>query len=95
VAVLQIAISIGTLDLEVPVVAVKFVTGSDINIVTIEGDSSQAPVCAAAFKIDVAGIPVDVLFTGLFVEINGVYAAVAFTLLAAADDGSRDELGEL
>ena len=61
---------------------------------------------AASFGIDLlwpllvlAGIeavevdPGNTAFTGLSFEINGVYAAVAFALLAATDDRSRDELG--
>jgi len=93
VAVLQIAIAPGITDLEVAVVTEQFVTARNINIIAIEANASQAAVCATAFEIDATGIPVDMLFTVLILEINRKNAAVALALLAAAHNGGRDEFG--
>jgi hypothetical protein len=63
------------------------------DFVMVEGNAAQAAIRAAAREVDVAGVPVDDLASLLPVEIDDVDAAVAFTLLAAADDGRGDQLG--
>ena len=80
-------------DLEISVVTEQLVTCGDKYVISIKRDSAQTAVCAATFEIDAAGIPVDMLFAGLILEIDRENAAVAFALLAAANDGCRDEFG--
>ena len=88
--VFEIAISEGVLNLESAVVTEKLITCSDINIVAGECYATQAAISAATFEVDLGRVPVDVLFNFLFLEINSEYAAVAFTLMAAPHNRSRD-----
>ncbi len=91
-AVLHIAVLMRALNLEAVVVKKKFVARGDIDIVTVECDATKAPVCAAAFEIYPARVPVDVLHDFLFLKIYRIHAPVTLALLAAAHDGSCDEL---
>ena len=92
-AVFQITISIRVLDFKIAVIAKEFITGSDINVIAVECDSAQTPIRTAAFEIDTAGIPVDVLFAGLRFETDRIDTAVTLALLAATYYGCRYEFG--
>jgi len=89
--VLQIAVSVGLFDLEVSVVAVQLVACRDIDVVTVKGNAAQAAISPAAFKVDFARVPVDMLLARLGLEIDREYAAMAFALLAATYDGRSDK----
>jgi hypothetical protein len=91
--VFEVAILERLLDFEGTVVTKELVTRGNINVVAGECDAAQAPVGAAAFEIDFLGVPVDVLFAFLFLEIDGEDAAMTFALLAAPHDRGRDQLG--
>ena len=65
-AVFQVTIAVGMLDFEIAIVAKEFIAGSDVDVIAVESDSTQTSIRTAAFEIDTAGIPVDVLFAGLF-----------------------------
>ena len=90
-AVLEVLVAIGGRDDEIPVITKQFITGCDIDVITVECDTAQAAIRAASFEIDVARIPVDVLRRGLRFEIDGKDAAMAFALLTAAYDGGRNK----
>ena len=91
-AVLQIAVPVGSHDFEAAVVTKKFVARGDQVIVTAERNTAQAPVSAAALEVYVALVPVDGLFDLLIFKIDRKYAAVTLALLAAAHDGCCDKL---
>jgi hypothetical protein len=93
--VLEIAIAPGILNSELPVVTIQFVGGRDEDIVVVKGDATQTPVGTPALKIDIAGVPVDLLLDGLVLKVNGEDAAVALTLLTTAHNGGRDQLWKL
>lgn len=90
---LQVAIAKGMLDFKIAVVAKKFIAGRDVDVISVEGDSAQTSIRTPAFEVDIAGIPVNVLFAGLRFEVDRIDTAVAFALLAASDDGRRNEFG--
>ncbi len=90
VTVLEVAVLEGILNLETLVVTKEFVAGSDVDIIIGKCNAAQSAVGTPAFEIDLTGVPVDVLFALLFLEIDGEYAAVAFALLATPHDRSRD-----
>ncbi len=85
-AVLQISISVRLLDLKITVVAIQLIAGGDVDVITVECDAAQATICPATFKVYAARVPVDMLLARLRIEIDRVYAAVAFALLAATHD---------
>ena len=89
--VLEVLIAIGSGDVEFPVVTKQFITGSDVDIVTVERNTAQAAIRTATFEINIACIPVDMLCRGLRFKIDGENTAVAFALLAATYDGGRDD----
>ena len=93
-AMLQVTVFKRLFDLEVTVVTKQFVTRSHVNIVAVEGNSTQAAVSAPALEIDITRIPVDVHIAGLSFEIHGVDSAMALALLAAADHGCCNEFWE-
>lgn len=78
------------LDLESAVVAEKLIAGGDIDVITVNRDATQAPVGTAAFEVDLIGIPVNVLFAFLFLEIDRVDTTMAFALPATSYDRSRN-----
>lgn len=92
--VLEVLIAIGSGDVEFPVVTKQFITGSDVDIVTVESNAAQAAIRTATFEINIACIPVDMLCRGLRFKIDGENTAVAFALLAAAYDGGRNDFRE-
>jgi len=92
-AVFQVTIAIGVLDFKIAVVAKEFIAGSNINVIAIESDSAQTPIRTAAFEIDIAGIPVDMLLAGLRFKIDRINTAVTLTLLAATYYGCCNEFG--
>ena len=91
VAMLQISVLMGVLNREATVITKKFVACGDVDIVTIEGDATQAPVGAATFEVYSAVVPVYVLHDFLFFKIDRKYAAVTFALLTAAHDRCCNE----
>ena len=91
-AMLEVAVFEGTLNSEIAVVTIKLVTCRDIDIVTGEGNTAQAAVGAAAFKVDFSRVPIDMLFTFLLHEINSEYTTVAFSLMAAPHNRRRNQL---
>ena len=93
VAVLQVPVAVRRLDLEVAAVPEEFVARRDVDGVLVEFDAAQTAVCAAAFEVDSARIPVDVLDDFAFVEIDRIHPAVALALLGASHDRRCDELG--
>ncbi len=90
-AVLQITIPVGGLDLEAAVVTKKLVACRDIDVVAIECNAAQAAVGAANLEVYVTLVPVDVLLDFLFFKINRIYAAVTLALPTTAHDGCCDE----
>ena len=58
----------------------------DVNVITVECDAAQATIRPATFKVYAARVPVDMLLACLRIEIDRVYTAVAFALLAATHD---------
>ena len=95
VAVFEVTVAERLLAVEVPVIAKKLITGSDVDIVTVEGDSSQASVGTTALKIDTTGIPVNDLPASTTLKVDDVNTTMAFALLASANNGCRNELREL
>ena len=86
-AVLQIAVRVGSPELEAAVVMEQLVACGDEDIVVAECDTAQAPVAAAALEIDLARVPVDQLHDILFLKIDRIYAAVTLAFPAATYDG--------
>ena len=89
VAVLQVAVTPGADAAKLRGISKQFVTGGDVDGVSIEGDAAQSAVPAAALPVYVGFVPVDGLHHGLILRIDQVNASVALPLLAAANDGSR------
>ena len=92
-AVFQVTVAVRMLDFKIAVIAKEFIAGSDVDVIAVESDSAQTAIRTAAFKIDTAGIPVDMLLAGLRLEIDRVDTAVTLALLAATNNGCRYELG--
>ena len=78
--------------LEVRRVGEELVARGDVDDLAVEGDAAQAAVPAAALPVDGGRVPVDDLPHVPSLEVDEVHAAVALALVAAADDGRRDEL---
>jgi hypothetical protein len=95
VAVLEIAVTPAPDPLEVRRVGEKFVTRRDVDRFPVECDAAKAAIPAAAMPVDVGGVPVEGLADGPDVKIDQVYAAVTFSLLAAADDRGCNEFQKL
>jgi len=93
VAMTQIGISPGTDEFKSRRVGKQFVAGGYVNSLSIEGDTTQPPVPAAPLPVNVSLVPVYGLHDGSCIQVNQVDAAVALTLVAAPDNGCRDELG--
>ena len=91
-AVLQIKVRTGSPDFEAAIVMKKFVACGDQDVVVAECDAAQAPVTAAALKVDLTRVPVDQLHNILILKIDRKYAAVTLAFPAAAYDGCCDEL---
>ncbi len=91
-AVLQVAVPVGSLDFETAVVTKKFVACGNQDIFTAERNAAQAPVGAAALEIYAALVPVDLLFHLLILKIDRKYASVTLALLTATHNGCCDEL---
>jgi len=91
--VFQVAVAVRVFDFKIAVVAKEFIAGGDVDVIAVESDSTQTAICAAAFEIDTAGIPVDVLFAALRFKIDRIDTAVTLALLAATNNGCRYEFG--
>ena len=94
VTVLEIAVLVGTDDVQIAVVTIQFVARRNINIFIVESDAAQAAIGAPALEIDFAGIPVDVLLTLLLFKVDSEHAAMTFALLAASYDRGRNQFGK-
>ncbi len=92
--VIQILVLTDSLDIETAGVPKQLIASCDQDIIVAECDTAQAPVRAAAFEVNVACVPVDVLLNILILEIDREYAAVTLALLAAAHDGCCDKFRE-
>ena len=92
VAVLEIAIFVRCHDLEITVIAKQLVARRNIDLVAVKRDSTKAAVGAPPFPINLAGIPVNRQFTGLILEIDNGYAAMALALPASPDNRGGDQL---
>jgi hypothetical protein len=83
---LQIAAFIRSEFFEITIVDKQLVTGGNIDFITIKSDPPKPAVRATPIPVNLVCIPVDMLLTGLVLEINGVDTAMAFALLAATDN---------
>ena len=90
VAVLEIRVPERTLDLKILVIDKQFIAGGNVNLIVMKLDAAQAPVPAASGKINLRGVPVNMLECFLLVEIHGKDPAVAVPLLTAAHHGGGD-----
>jgi hypothetical protein len=90
---LQVGVAPGAQALEVRAEAEQLVAGGDVNLLTIDGDATQAAVPAASLPVDAGGVPVDGLRGPAAVEVDQEYAAMALTLATAAHHGSGDQGG--
>jgi hypothetical protein len=95
VAVLEIAVAPAPDPLEIRRVGEELVARRDVDGLPVERDAAKAAIPAAAMPVNVGGVPVERLANGPGVEIDQIDAAVTFSLLAAADDGGRDEFQKL
>jgi len=89
----QVAVPIRAADIKAAIVDKQLVTRSNKDLVTIELDASQTAIGTAAFKVDLTGIPVDMLKALLLFKVDRKYATMALALLTAAHDRGRDQLG--
>ena len=83
-AMFEIRVPERTPDLKILAINEQLIAGGNVNFVIIKLDAAQAPVPAASGKINIRGIPVNVLECLLLVEIHAKDPAVAVPLLAAA-----------
>ena len=89
--VLEVAITPGFSHLEVPVIAEQFVGCSNVDIVSIEANTSKAPVRSPTGKIDIAGVPINMLFCSLGCEIHSKDPSMALPFLTAAYNRRCDD----
>ena len=90
--VLQVGIAPGLDEFKVGSKGKQFITGGDINALTIDSNTTQSPVPAAALPVDARRIPVNGLLHGLCVEVNEVDATATFTLFGTTHNRAGDEL---
>ena len=67
---LQVLVLIRSLYFKAAVVTKKLVACGNQYVVTVECNTAQAPVGAAAFEVNFARVPVDVLLNFLFLSIR-------------------------
>jgi hypothetical protein len=72
------------------VITKKLIACRDINIIAEKCNASQTAICTATFKINLGPVPVYVLLTFLFIEIDSEYTAMAFTLLTSPHNRGRN-----
>ena len=94
VTVLQIAIAIGILNSEVAIEAKQLIACGDIDIIIVEGNTTQTAIGSSAVEIDLAFVPVDVLLPGPILEIDGKYSTMTLPLLTASDDRCGNKFRE-
>jgi hypothetical protein len=59
--VFEVTVSERALHFEVAVIAKQFIARSDMNIIIIDIDAAQTTIGAATLKVNLAGIPIDML----------------------------------
>ena len=94
VAVPEVGIPVGALQLKVRGIAEQLVAGGDPQLLVGEFNAPQSAVPAPSREIDFSGVPVDFLFDLLVLEIDEVDTAVALAFFGAAHHRGGNEFGQ-